>query len=140
MASTAGSRKFGTLAAVVLAGGRASRLGGADKPGVEILGRTMLASVVSAAIGAGACRVVIVGPPRPELVAELLDGGPQPAGAADVSIEFTSEQPPGAGPVPALRAGLDPITQPRLVLLAADRPFLRDSHLRALLAAGAGAD
>ena len=100
----------------------------------------MLASVVSAAIGAGACLVVIVGPPRPELVAELLDGGPQPAGAAGVSIEFTSEQPPGAGPVPALRAGLDLITQPRLVLLAADLPFLRDSHVRALLAAGDGAD
>src|SRR5258708_20913228 len=123
MASPAGSRKSGNLAAVAVAGGRAGRLGGAVKPGVEILGRTMLASVVSAAIGAGACLVVIVGPPRPELVAELLDGGPQPAGAAGVSIEFTSEQPPGAGPVPAPRAGLDPITHPPLGLLAPAPPF-----------------
>lgn len=139
MAGTAGSRKSGNLAAVVLAGGRASRLGGADKPGVRIAGRSLLANVASAAIGAGACRVVIVGPQRPDLIAELRDGGPRPPGAAAMSVEFTSEQPPGAGPVPALRAGLDLIAQPRLVLLAADLPFLRDSHVRALLAAADGA-
>src|SRR5258708_5203855 len=39
MASTAGSRKSGNLAAVVLAGGRASPLGGAGEPGGRSLGR-----------------------------------------------------------------------------------------------------
>jgi molybdenum cofactor guanylyltransferase len=136
MRRAAGSQQSGQIAAVVLAGGRASRLGGTDKPGVRIMGRSMLATVASAAIGAGACRVVIVGPPRPDLIAELVDSGPQPEGAAGVSIEFTSEHPPGTGPVPALRAGLERVTQPWLVLLAADLPFLRDSHVRALLAAG----
>ena len=139
MARAAGSQESGQIAAVVLAGGLASRLGGADKPGIRIRGRSLLASVSRAAIGADACRVVIVGPPRPHLIAELRDGGPQPEGAAGLSIEFMSEQPPGAGPVPALRAGLELIIEPRLVLLAADLPFLRDSHVRALLAAGAGA-
>jgi len=37
--------------------------------------------------------------------------------------------------VPALRAGLALITAPWLLLLAADLPFLRDSHLRELVAA-----
>jgi len=50
-------------------------------------------------------------------------------------VEFTSERPHGAGPVPALRAGLALITEPWLLLLAADLPFLRDSHLRELVAA-----
>jgi molybdopterin-guanine dinucleotide biosynthesis protein A len=131
MAVSAGSRAGGQIAAVVLAGGRAHRLGGADKPGVRISGRSLLATVARAAIGAGARRVVIVGPPRPDLIAEVVDGG---AGR----IEFTSEQPPGAGPVPALRAGLELVTQTRLVLLAADLPFLRDAHVRALLAAADG--
>jgi len=131
MADSAGSRAGGRVGAVVLAGGRAHRLGGADKPGVRISGRSLLATVASAAIGAGARRVVIVGPPRPDLIAEVVDGG------AD-RIEFTSEQPPGAGPVPALRAGLELVTQPRLVLLAADLPFLRDAHVRALVAAADG--
>jgi molybdenum cofactor guanylyltransferase len=127
------------IAAVVLAGGRASRLGGADKPGVRILGRSLLATVTRAAIGAGASRIVIVGPPRPDLAAEVVDGGAQPDSAAGVSIEFTSERPPGSGPVPALRAGLDLVTQPRLVLLAADLPFLRAGDVRALLASTDGA-
>jgi len=130
MADSAGSRAGGQIGAVVLAGGRAHRLGGADKPGVRISGRSLLATVASAAIGAGARRVVIVGPPRPDLIAEVVDGADR--------IEFTSEQPPGAGPVPALRAGLELVTQPRLVLLAADLPFLRDAHVRALVAAADG--
>jgi molybdopterin-guanine dinucleotide biosynthesis protein A len=37
--------------------------------------------------------------------------------------------------VPALRAGLALVTEPWLLLLAADLPFLRDSHLRDLVAA-----
>ena len=139
MAGAAGSPKPGQIAAVVLAGGRASRLGGADKPGVKILGRSLLATVTRAAIGAGACRIVIVGPPRPGLIAEVVDGGRQPDSAAGVSIEFTSEHPPGSGPVPALRAGLELVTQPRLILLAADLPFLRAGHVRALLASTDGA-
>jgi len=86
----------------------------------------MLAAVAAAAAGAGARRLVVVGPARPDLT-EALPGAPV--------VEFTSEQPPGAGPVPALRAGLAIITEPWFFLLAADLPFLRGSHLRDLVAA-----
>ena len=48
--------------AVVLAGGAAARLGGADKPGLDLDGRPLLAHVLDAV--AAAPRRVVVGPPR----------------------------------------------------------------------------
>jgi molybdopterin-guanine dinucleotide biosynthesis protein A len=111
------------VAAVLLAGGRASRLGGTDKPGITIGGRSLLETVAAAAADAGASRIIIVGPAR--------------AGFAAGHLEFTSEQPPGAGPVPALRAGIARVTEPWLLLLAADLPFLRGPHLIALLTTAA---
>ncbi|HXL94482.1 MAG TPA: NTP transferase domain-containing protein [Streptosporangiaceae bacterium] len=106
---------------VVLAGGGARRLGGRDKPGLVIGGRAIIESVVAAGAGAGAARVIVVGPPR-----DGLDGA-----------VFVREEPAGAGPVPALRRGLAEVLAPSVVLLAADLPFLRAGHVRALLAAAA---
>ncbi|WP_182874532.1 molybdenum cofactor guanylyltransferase [Microbispora sp. H10670] len=102
--------------AVILAGGRAERLGGADKPGA-LVGGVPLVERVAAAVRA-ARAVIVVGPPRD------LPG-----------VVFTREDPPGGGPVPALRAGLAEVTSPSVVLLAADLPFLRAAHVAALLAA-----
>jgi molybdopterin-guanine dinucleotide biosynthesis protein A len=107
---------------IILAGGKGSRLGGQDKPGLTVGGRTLLGSVVAAGTAAGARRVVVVGPERPGL-----DG-----------VSFVGEQPPGAGPVPALRRGLAEAPWPWVALLAADLPFLREGHLDALLTATAG--
>lgn len=109
---------------IILAGGRGARLGGADKPGLTVGGRTLLESVVAAGTEAGAGPVIVVGPCRPGL-----SGGPR----------FVREEPPGAGPVPALRAGLTELGGvPWVAVLAADLPFLRAAHLRALLSAAAG--
>jgi molybdenum cofactor guanylyltransferase len=112
--------------AIVLAGGRATRLGGLDKPSLAVGRATLVASVVSAAIGAGAAVVVVVGPPRPEL-ARMAPGPPG-------GLRSVREDPPGAGPVPALRRGLAEVRAPWVALLAADLPFLRASHLRLVLA------
>lgn len=107
--------------ACVLAGGLARRLGGRDKPALHVSGRPLVESVAAAVPGAG--RLVIVGPPRPGLPGAI----------------FRREDPPGGGPVPALRAGLAEVTAPWVVLLAADLPFLTAEHVSALLdAAGAG--
>jgi molybdopterin-guanine dinucleotide biosynthesis protein A len=116
------------FAAVVLSGGRARRLGGADKPGLEVGGRTLAAAVVSAARQAGAARIVVVGPYRPGLAGELTE-------AAGAPVEFTSERPAGAGPVPAVRAGLELVREQWLLLLAADLPFLTPDVLRDLVGA-----
>lgn len=107
--------------ACILAGGLARRLGGRDKPGLRVSGRPLVESVAAAV--PGAARLIVVGPPRPGLPHAI----------------FRREDPPGGGPVPALRAGLAEVTAPWVALLAADLPFLTAGHVDALLdAAGAG--
>jgi molybdopterin-guanine dinucleotide biosynthesis protein A len=92
--------------AVVLAGGRAARLGGRPKPQLEVGGRTMLDAVLAATAGADAR--IVVGPPQPV-----------PPG-----VLVVREQPPGGGPVAALRAGLTRVETDVAAVLAADLPFL----------------
>lgn len=101
-------------AAVVLAGGRAARLGGRPKPQLEVGGRTMLAAVLAAV--ADAAERVVVGPPQP-----VPDG-----------VVLVREQPPGGGPVPAMRAGLAAVTTDVVAVLAADLPFLTPAVVRGL--------
>lgn len=120
----------------MLAGGRGRRLGGAQKPRLRIGGvgggRVLAAVVASAAYAAGATRLVVVGPPVPELLTEAADRGGR-------GLEFTREDPPGGGPIPALRAGIECGREPWVLLLAADLPFLTARHLGELvLGAGAG--
>ena len=76
---------------------------------------------VGAAV-AGAGRLVLVGPERPELPRAIT----------------VREDPPGAGPVPALRAGLAPVRAPWVAVLAADLPFLRAEHVDELRRAAYG--
>ena len=113
--------------AVILAGGLGTRLGGADKPGLPVGSLTMAASVASAAVAAGASQVVLVGPSRADLA---MICAPLPGG-----LTVVREEPPGAGPVPALRAGLTRVRAPWVALLAADLPFLRGADISSLLAA-----
>jgi molybdopterin-guanine dinucleotide biosynthesis protein A len=81
--------------AVVLAGGRARRLGGVSKPDVVVGGRRLLAHVLDAVGASGpsgaASRTVVVGPPGLDV----------PAG-----VVRTLEDPPDGGPVAGLSAGL----------------------------------
>jgi molybdopterin-guanine dinucleotide biosynthesis protein A len=92
--------------AVVLAGGRAARLGGQAKPQLEVGGRTMLATVLSSV--ADAASRVVVGP----------------AQQVPQDVVLVREQPPGGGPVAALRAGLAEVTTDVVAVLAGDLPFL----------------
>ncbi|WP_055570157.1 DUF6457 domain-containing protein [Streptomyces atriruber] len=110
--------------AVVLAGGGAARLGGADKPGVRVGGRTLIDRVLAACAGAGT--TVVVAEPRPTA---------RP-------VVWAREEPAGGGPLAALDAGLARTTAERVVVLSADLPFLGEQTVRRLLAALAesGAD
>ncbi|TQJ75241.1 NTP transferase domain-containing protein [Streptomyces sp. SLBN-31] len=103
--------------AVVLAGGAARRLGGADKPGVHVGGRALLDRVLAAC--ADARTTVVVADPRPT---------PRP-------VRWTREDPPGGGPLAALDAGLRHTTAEQVVVLSADLPFLGAPTVRRLLAA-----
>ncbi|MFD7687611.1 NTP transferase domain-containing protein [Streptomyces sp. NPDC059781] len=102
--------------AVVLAGGAARRLGGADKPGVRVGGRALLDRVLAAC--AGARTTVVVAGARPTA---------RP-------VIWAREEPPGGGPLAALAAGLRHTTADQVVLLSADLPFLDRRTVRGLLA------
>ncbi|MFD4829951.1 DUF6457 domain-containing protein [Streptomyces uncialis] len=107
----------GAYDAVVLAGGAARRLDGADKPGIRVGGRTLLDRVLTAC--ADAASTVVVAAPRPTV---------RP-------VRWAREDPPGGGPLAALDAGLRHVTAPVTVVLSADLPFLDRRSVRGLPAA-----
>ncbi|MEU4243017.1 NTP transferase domain-containing protein [Actinoplanes sp. NPDC026619] len=100
---------MGGFAAVVLAGGAARRMGGADKPMVPVGGQSMLTRVLAAVHDADPR--IVVGPVPPNL---------------PVPVHSTREQPPGSGPVAATAAGLALVPEhvTFTALLAADLPLL----------------
>ena len=99
----------GGFAAVVLAGGAARRMGGADKPALPVAGQSMLTRVLAAVHDANPR--VVVGRVPPDL---------------PVHVDTTREEPPGGGPVAAASAGLAlvPSDVTFTALLAADLPLL----------------
>ncbi|WP_329533295.1 molybdenum cofactor guanylyltransferase [Streptomyces sp. NBC_01450] len=101
--------------AVVLAGGAARRLGGADKPGLRVGGRPLLDRVLTAC--ATATTTVVVAEPR---------GTARP-------VRWAREDPPGGGPLAALDAGLRHTSAEHVVVLSADLPFLDEATVRRLL-------
>ena len=112
-----------SYAAVVLAGGAGSRLGGVDKAAIDIDGRTLLDRALAAVDQAD--RIVVVGPARP-----LPDG-----------VVATQEQPPGGGPVAAVAAGLVALSKrvdndtEIVVVLACDMPFVDAGAVEGLVGA-----
>lgn len=106
---------------MILAGGAARRLGGVDKPGLVVGDRTLLERVAAAVPAAG--RIIVVGPPRERPAAR-----------------YVREDPPGGGPVPALRRGVAEVAAPWLVLLAGDLPFVEPRHVTMLRLAADGHD
>ncbi|MGW7362637.1 NTP transferase domain-containing protein [Streptomyces sp. NPDC054841] len=101
--------------AIVLAGGAAKRLGGADKPGVSVGGRALLDRVLTVCRGAG--RTVVVGGRR----------------ATARPVLWARETPSGGGPLAALDAGLRQTSAPTVLVLSADLPFLGEGTVRQLL-------
>ncbi|MGM1065003.1 molybdenum cofactor guanylyltransferase [Saccharothrix sp. Mg75] len=112
--------------AVVLAGGRGSRLGGVDKASVVVDGRTLLDRVLDAV--AGARETVVVGPLR-DVPGLDLSG-----------VLWAREDPPGGGPVAGLAAGLAHVTADVVVVLAVDQPGLTRSTVDRLRSAVDNAD
>lgn len=96
-----------TVEAVVLAGGKASRMGGTDKLSLEYEGRSLLQGVVDAAVQVGCEQVTIVGPHRP-------------ISATETPVSFVREDPPFGGPVAGLLAALPVVRSDWILLLAAD--------------------
>ncbi len=115
---------LGSFCAVVLAGGRAARLGGADKASIEVDGRTLLARALEAVIDAA--EVVVVGEHVP----------------TDRPVTFALEDPRYGGPAAALLTGRDALLRStsRLAVLAVDMPHLTPETFRRLLEGAADRD
>ena len=116
---------LGSFCAVVLAGGRAARLGGADKASMEIDGRTLLARALDAVIDAA--EVVVVGEAVP----------------TERPVTFTLEDPRYGGPAAALLTGRDALLRSSpsmLTVLAVDMPHVTAATVRRLLVAAADHD
>lgn len=109
---------------LVLAGGRASRLGGVDKAGIEVGGRTLLAWTLDALVDAA--EVVVVGDQVP----------------TERPVTFVREDPRHGGPVAALCTGLDALlrTTAYVAVVAVDMPRLTPDTLSRLREAAAGGD
>jgi molybdopterin-guanine dinucleotide biosynthesis protein A len=111
-------------AAVVLSGGGATRLDGADKAALEHDGRTLLQHALDAL--ADASEVVVVGP----------------VVATSRPVTFTRESPPGGGPLAGVSAGVAALTRrPDLVVvLAVDMPHVTTDTIARLVRAAADDD
>jgi molybdopterin-guanine dinucleotide biosynthesis protein A len=102
--------------AVILAGGRSSRLGGVPKRDLVFHHATLLQRALAAA--AGASRTVVV--------------GPEP-GVALPGVMWCREQPEFAGPAAAISAGLDALalgggtSAVYTLVLACDMPLVQDA-------------
>ncbi|WP_449282092.1 NTP transferase domain-containing protein [Leucobacter sp.] len=103
--------------AVVLAGGRGSRLGGRDKAVIALGGERLVDRAVVSARAAGAGCVVVVGP----------------AHTGSEGVLVVREDPPFAGPLAALAAALPHLRADWLLLLSCD--LVRPDAVCALLAA-----
>lgn len=92
--------------AIVVAGGRGRRLGGRDKPALEVAGRSLLDTALEAVTAARI--TVVVGPKRPITRA----------------VRWTWEEPADGGPLSALAAGLRALPRDSdvVAVLAADLP------------------
>lgn len=116
--------------AIVLAGGGARRLGGADKGAVEVGTEPLLAHALAAV--AGATRVVVVGPVSN---ADLITHDDRSR------VSFVTEDPPRGGPAAAVGAGLAETEAGLVVALACDMPFADAATVSRLVeAAGDGGD
>lgn len=110
--------------AVILAGGTAARLGGADKASIEVGGRTLLARALDAVIDA--TEVVVVGDPVP----------------TERPVSFVRENPRYGGPAAGLLTGRDALLRRTslLAVLAVDMPRLGPATFARLQDAAAGHD
>lgn len=122
---TAAGQAGTSFDAVVLVGGRGSRLGGVDKAALDLGGHPLVGASLNAARGAST--LVVVG----------RTSAPLPSRAV-----LTQEEPAGSGPAAGFARGLTTITDPSpwTLLLGCDLPGAGDAVRRLLDARAAGGD
>jgi molybdopterin-guanine dinucleotide biosynthesis protein A len=109
-------------AAIVLAGGRSSRMG-SDKAALVVEGRTLLQRAVDA-VAQVVEEVVLVGAP----------GRPLPEVEVSLPLRRVEDPVEGEGPLAGIAAGLAAIEAPVTLVVGCDMPWLRPALLELLLA------
>lgn len=110
------------VTALILAGGKATRLGGVDKRELVIGGRTIFERQIEAL---GPC------------VAEILVSSPRQVAGYRTVVDPV----PGQGPLAGIAAGLAAATTPWLFVIAGDMPYLHRALIELVLSRGdAGCD
>jgi molybdopterin-guanine dinucleotide biosynthesis protein A len=104
------------VSALILAGGRATRLGGVDKGALVVAGQTIFE------------RQVGVLAPR---VGEIILA----TSAAVAGHRTVADTVPGAGPIAGIAAGLAATTTPWLLVIAGDMPYVTGALIDRMLAA-----
>lgn len=113
------------LAAAILAGGQASRLGGRAKALLP-LGEGRIIDHQLAALGRVADQVFIV--------------ANEPALYAEFGLAVVADRVSGVGAIGGLHAALSASQAPRTLVVACDLPFITEAFARALAMAGVGVD
>jgi molybdopterin-guanine dinucleotide biosynthesis protein A len=107
-----------SVAAIILAGGRNSRMGGRDKAFLQVNGETVFSRTLGLL---KSCfeQVVVV--------------SNQPDKYASFEVDVTADELPGLGPLGGLHAGLGRVRAPYAFVTACDMPFLRVEPIRFLV-------
>ena len=114
--------KIGPIVGVILAGGRAERMGGGDKGLREVGGKPILARVIE--------RV------RPQADALVLNANGDPARFAGFDLPVAPDSIPGfAGPLAGLHCGMTAATTELVATVPCDSPFLPADLISRLLQA-----
>ena len=100
---------------IVLAGGKARRLNGVEKPALWVGDRRLLDIALDAL--AGAATTIVVGSQLP----------------STRDVVWTREVPAGSGPVAGLAAALELTKESHIVVLAADLPFVTGDAVEQLV-------
>lgn len=116
MGEPAGTQVIPRFDAIVLAGGRSSRMH-TDKLALEIGETSLLDHALAATVSAR--NTIVVGPRRP---------------TQRENLSWTTEQPPGSGPASAIVHALSMVGESIVVVIAADVPFAATAIPRLLAA------
>lgn len=121
-----------TVHAIILTGGRSSRMAGQHKPAIVLAGRSIIDRTIDTLwSGLPTANVVIAG----------TDGGLSPR--LRERVEVVREDPPFSGPLAGVAAAMDAIavSDGVVLLLGGDLPFLSSETMTKLVtAAGCGAE
>jgi len=115
-----------SVCGVVLAGGRSTRFGDADKALATVDGDPMLARVVDAAAAVAGSVVVNCRVDQRAAFADVLE-------SVDADLRFAVDDRPDEGPLVGLDRALRGVDAPVVLVLACDLPWLESGLLAALV-------